>query len=212
MSLALKEGELRFHPTGLGHFGAIAVFALAKTAKTWSSWLPASVSQALSLSLSRTSEQVQYELIVCNGIARFLNAGDTRINLGRNPDSKGAIWCYRKVSTQQSRKSPQPHRHMKLPRTLPNLHNCPKPRKHRTNRTIPKPTPKPLPETTNTTLETTVPESLQPPRPRAGSRTEPLSGLRPLSWGCSGKNNLQTNLALIRASLGQCRQNSHYVS
>jgi hypothetical protein len=34
-------------------FGAIAVFALAKTAKTWSSWLPASISQALSLSLSR---------------------------------------------------------------------------------------------------------------------------------------------------------------
>jgi hypothetical protein len=62
-------------------FGAIAVFALAKTAKTWSSWLPASISQALSLSLLRT----------CNGIARFLNAGDTRINLGRNPDSKGAI-------------------------------------------------------------------------------------------------------------------------
>ena len=32
-------------------FGSIAVFALAKTAKTWSSWLPASISQALSLSL-----------------------------------------------------------------------------------------------------------------------------------------------------------------
>ena len=57
------------------------------------------------------------------------------------------------MSTQQSRRSPRPHRHMKLPRTLqPNLHNRPKPRKHRTNRTN-RTIPKPTPETTNTTLE-----------------------------------------------------------